>query len=606
MKQKKKISLLLVVGFSLTLILSAGALSPKSGHAAPAALPATVAMLQIEPGGTSLWTVWYDQPALLGNRAYISHYATNGYPFQVYGVPRSSAILPQSGFAFLPGLDPRYYYATYLPVEYSKNTLLSVAYLNLSSGNTTNLQSKVNLSVCRQDFWALDRYQQHTLVYNPDLNRLYLPCLGDAATGQEALVIDPVKDTITGSLPYVPLAYNPASHRLYALKYSTTTENNNQPLQTFDLLAFDSRTEQPVNDPPLLQNYTMGSGLSSLLVNTRTGDVFVTKNTLISRGSGIFQAAYNKNGQLTQDWSETPTGGFLVLNEANNQLYGKHYNGTYIAVDGNNLKAGQLAAFRWTPLAADTLNNRVYSIDNRDAGSPFFQSEGMGIVIMDGKNFDITDYFPVRPPDGAFIQYANRLPTPPQNLQGIFFQETGHSLSGKFLDFWQAHGGLALFGYPLTEQFLDFNRDDGKIYQVQYFERNRFEYHPENAGTPYEVELGLLGRSFAAVTGPEIPAHFGSGENVPIDGGILFKETGHTLTGKFYAYWQAHGGLALFGLPLTEPFAERNPTDGQTYTVQYFERNRFELHPENAGTPYEVELGLLGTQYLKGRGWLNS
>jgi hypothetical protein len=28
--------------------------------------------------------------------------------------------------------------------------------------------------------------------------------------------------------------------------------------------------------------------------------------------------------------------------------------------------------------------------------------------------------------------------------------------------------------------------------------------------------------------------------------------------------------------------------------VQYFERARFELHPENAGTQYEVLLGQLG------------
>ncbi|HET8630995.1 MAG TPA: hypothetical protein VFL91_26545 [Thermomicrobiales bacterium] len=42
-----------------------------------------------------------------------------------------------------------------------------------------------------------------------------------------------------------------------------------------------------------------------------------------------------------------------------------------------------------------------------------------------------------------------------------------------------------------------------------------------------------------------------------------------------------------------------NPTNGQTYRVQYFERARFEYHPENAGTPYEVLLGLLGReQYL--------
>jgi hypothetical protein len=41
---------------------------------------------------------------------------------------------------------------------------------------------------------------------------------------------------------------------------------------------------------------------------------------------------------------------------------------------------------------------------------------------------------------------------------------------------------------------------------------------------------------------------------------------------------------------------EKNPIDGKEYKVQYFERNRFELHPEKQGTPYEVQLGLLGTQ----------
>lgn len=35
---------------------------------------------------------------------------------------------------------------------------------------------------------------------------------------------------------------------------------------------------------------------------------------------------------------------------------------------------------------------------------------------------------------------------------------------------------------------------EGRPYQVQYFERRRMEYHPENAGTPYIVLLGLLGR----------------------------------------------------------------------------------------------------------------
>src|SRR4051794_14277913 len=64
-----------------------------------------------------------------------------------------------------------------------------------------------------------------------------------------------------------------------------------------------------------------------------------------------------------------------------------------------------------------------------------------------------------------------------------------------------------------------------------------------------------------------------------------FAETGHYVT-TFRAYWQKYGGLAQFGLPLTEEFQELNPTDGKTYTVQYFERNRFEYHPEFKGTFY--------------------
>ncbi len=37
---------------------------------------------------------------------------------------------------------------------------------------------------------------------------------------------------------------------------------------------------------------------------------------------------------------------------------------------------------------------------------------------------------------------------------------------------------------------------------------------------------------------------------------------------------------------------EVNPVDGETYVVQYFERARFEWHPEHIGTQYEVLLGL--------------
>jgi hypothetical protein len=181
-----------------------------------------------------------------------------------------------------------------------------------------------------------------------------------------------------------------------------------------------------------------------------------------------------------------------------------------------------------------------------------------------------------------------------------YFPETGHNLCGAFLSYWERAGGLAIFGLPLTEEFAEVNRADGRVYTVQYFERNRFEYHPENAGTPYEVLLGLLGSDLAVGRTGEAP--FQSVSAPPPDAD-LFPETGHSLGGVFRDYWQANGGLAVFGYPISEPFVEVNPADGRAYTVQYFERNRFEHHPENAGTRYEVLLGLLGNQVVDGVGW---
>ncbi len=74
----------------------------------------------------------------------------------------------------------------------------------------------------------------------------------------------------------------------------------------------------------------------------------------------------------------------------------------------------------------------------------------------------------------------------------------------------------------------------------------------------------------------------------------FFPETGHTVKGQFLDYWNSHGGLAQQGYPISEEFQEKSDLDGKTYTVQYFERAVFELHPENQ-PPYDVLLSQLGT-----------
>ncbi|HEX2912820.1 MAG TPA: cellulase family glycosylhydrolase [Chloroflexia bacterium] len=200
---------------------------------------------------------------------------------------------------------------------------------------------------------------------------------------------------------------------------------------------------------------------------------------------------------------------------------------------------------------------------------------------------------PLKPP--AF----NRA-DPLQIAANTYFSETGHNLSNIFKQYWEKHGGLAIYGYPISEEFME------NGFTVQYFERARFEHHPEFAGTEHEVELGLLGNVVTAGRKEAGEAAFRS--IAPFNSSptnVYFAETGHSLKGGFKQYWETHGGLAQFGYPITEEFAEVNPADGKTYTVQYFERNRFEWHPEHATTPSEFELGLLGMQVVKAKGWLS-
>jgi len=154
------------------------------------------------------------------------------------------------------------------------------------------------------------------------------------------------------------------------------------------------------------------------------------------------------------------------------------------------------------------------------------------------------------------------------------------------------YGGVAVFGFPITEEYVE----NGMT--VQYFERARFEWHPGEWPERYDVMLGLLGNTYATNLGLTGTAPFAP-MNVACmaakDGDCMaFPETGHKVSGKFLDYWNANGGLAIFGYPISDQFTENG------HVVQYFERERMELHPENAGTPYAVLLGLLGTKIFYG------
>jgi hypothetical protein len=239
--------------------------------------------------------------------------------------------------------------------------------------------------------------------------------------------------------------------------------------------------------------------------------------------------------------------------------------------------------------------------DFRENGLP----RNWGIVRLREGNIDQYDPnvvpYPRKPAYSVYQRLANgqAFPLTPARSRATkpgdrYFPAAGQAVGGVFLRYWDANGGLARFGLPRSAAFWQ----GGRL--VQYFERARFEHFPEYGGTANEVQLGLLGlhlvesgRLTVRAAAPEP-----RGPNTR-----FFPETRFTIANGFKAYWEQNGGVTYFGLPITGEVREVNPADGQEYTVQYFERARFEYHPRLRGTPHEIQLGLLGNEILAGYGW---
>ncbi len=225
--------------------------------------------------------------------------------------------------------------------------------------------------------------------------------------------------------------------------------------------------------------------------------------------------------------------------------------------------------------------------------------------MLDASGTPFGDVVTVKTVASTLAATATPTPTPPPPPPTVrvpptndpknarYFAITGHNIAFGFLSYFDTRGGLDRFGYPRTEEIMENDQ------RVQYFQRARFEYHPEFAGTRYEVELMLLGD---AVTTTRRPFR-GVAAFLDSPGHAYFKETGHSTNFAFLDYFRMQGGLDSYGYPISEEMEQRDAS-GRVLTVQYFQRARLEYHPEFAGTRYAVELGLLGDEYLTSRGWL--
>lgn len=174
---------------------------------------------------------------------------------------------------------------------------------------------------------------------------------------------------------------------------------------------------------------------------------------------------------------------------------------------------------------------------------------------------------------------------PPAVEQPLCFSSTGFCINGAFRRYWETNGGLSQFGYPITAEIRETTSNG--IFTVQYFERARFEYHPEHS-RQFEVQLGRLGAELYRIGHERETARAGC---------RYFDRTGFNVCEPFRTKWETVGttpgatSLEIYGLPISPLLVGRDPA-GNPISFQWFERGRMELHQSNL-----VVLGLVGVEY---------
>lgn len=173
---------------------------------------------------------------------------------------------------------------------------------------------------------------------------------------------------------------------------------------------------------------------------------------------------------------------------------------------------------------------------------------------------------------GAFAQTAEGT---------LYFPETGHWVSNEFLIHYQSVSNPEeLFGLPITDAFWD----EVSETDIQYFEKVRFELHPRSP-LDLRVQLTPLGAYL-----------YSAGQTLPVPPNSPacqdFPEIGFQVCYAFLDFFDANGGITQFGYPISNFEVH----DG--WIVQYFQRARFEWHPELAAGQ-RVTLTNLGSRYFQ-------
>ena len=168
-----------------------------------------------------------------------------------------------------------------------------------------------------------------------------------------------------------------------------------------------------------------------------------------------------------------------------------------------------------------------------------------------------------------------------QSETSEYFPETGHNLSGDFHDFYFANPNARLvYGLPITEAYID--QQSGTL--IQYFQKVRFEHHPESP--PGErIKLTPLGQK-TYEHGVTIEGLTSSTPNC-----YQQKNWGFPVCFSFFSFYERFGGERQFGKPIS----------GLEYLhgrlVQSFEKTELIWMPENPDQA-RIAIAPLGLEYF--------
>lgn len=153
-------------------------------------------------------------------------------------------------------------------------------------------------------------------------------------------------------------------------------------------------------------------------------------------------------------------------------------------------------------------------------------------------------------------------------------QQAAIAVDSLFQDYYNRMGAADALGDPLTVRY----ELDGR--QVQLFENFLLEHWPENSGTDYEVQPALLG---VRVSGDR---YFGQAQPFRDSSEVIYvPETRQSLQLGFLSYWREHGGVNLFGYPISEEVVD----DG--VTAQWFQRGKLTYDAERTPPLQIADLG---------------